>query len=156
MTEEGPDAFLPEEVLAIEEHRFPALDWLYWRNGRPDLRSVDDLLASLSEPPDHERLRAAPEAVDLAVLRRLSADPKIRAQARGQVERLWAVCGIPDFQKLGVEPHARFVTRIFDHLSTGFLPHQWFADEVARLDRCLLYTSPSPRDLSTSRMPSSA
>lgn len=135
VTEEGPDAFLPEEVLAIEEHRFPALDWLYWRNGRPDLRSVDDLLASLSEPPDHERLRAAPEAVDLAVLRRLSADPKIRAQARGQVERLWAVCGIPDFQKLGVEPHARFVTRIFDHLSTGYLPHQWFADEVARLDR---------------------
>ena len=27
---------------------------------------------------------------------------------------------------------------------------------VARLDSCLLYTSPSPRDLSTSRMPSSA
>ena len=26
----------------------------------------------------------------------------------------------------------------------------------ARLDLCLLYTSPSPRDLSTSRMPSSA
>ena len=26
----------------------------------------------------------------------------------------------------------------------------------ARLDNCLLYTSPSPRDLSTSRMPSSA
>ena len=27
---------------------------------------------------------------------------------------------------------------------------------TARLDFCLLYTSPSPRDLSTSRMPSSA
>ena len=27
---------------------------------------------------------------------------------------------------------------------------------VAQLIRCLLYTSPSPRDLSTSRMPSSA
>ncbi|MDF2493497.1 helicase-related protein [Sphingomonas sp.] len=135
VTEEGPDAFLPEEVLAIEEHRFPALDWLYWRNGRPDLSTVDTLLASLSEPPDHERLRAAPEALDLAVARRLSADPKVRAQARGQVERFWAVCGIPDFQKLGAEPHARFVGRVFDHLSTGYLPHQWFADEVARLDR---------------------
>ena len=33
------------------------------------------------------------------------------------------------------------------------------ADEkelAQRLQRCLLYTSPSPRDLSTSRMPSSA
>ena len=27
---------------------------------------------------------------------------------------------------------------------------------VAEIKRCLLYTSPSPRDLSTSRMPSSA
>ena len=30
-----------------------------------------------------------------------------------------------------------------------------YADEV-RTDACLLYTSPSPRDLSTTRMPSSA
>ena len=28
--------------------------------------------------------------------------------------------------------------------------------ELEKLERCLLYTSPSPRDLSTSRMPSSA
>ena len=28
--------------------------------------------------------------------------------------------------------------------------------ELTRPDSCLLYTSPSPRDLSTSRMPSSA
>ena len=28
--------------------------------------------------------------------------------------------------------------------------------KVTRLEHCLLYTSPSPRDLSTSRMPSSA
>ena len=30
------------------------------------------------------------------------------------------------------------------------------ADDLASLEGCLLYTSPSPRDLSTSRMPSSA
>ena len=32
--------------------------------------------------------------------------------------------------------------------------YQWFP--IPWLDGCLLYTSPSPRDLSTSRMPSSA
>lgn len=135
VAEEGPEAFLPEEVLAIEAHRFPTLDWMFWRDGDPDLSSIDSLLASLSAPPQHDTLRAAPESVDLAVLRRLAEDPAIRAQARGQVDRLWAVCGIPDFQKLGVEPHARFVARVFGHLSEGYLPHQWFADEVARLDR---------------------
>ena len=29
-------------------------------------------------------------------------------------------------------------------------------DEIEGVESCLLYTSPSPRDLSTSRMPSSA
>ena len=32
----------------------------------------------------------------------------------------------------------------------------WTVDEFYRYSTCLLYTSPSPRDLSTSRMPSSA
>ena len=31
-----------------------------------------------------------------------------------------------------------------------------FASQSERFSSCLLYTSPSPRDLSTSRMPSSA
>ena len=35
-------------------------------------------------------------------------------------------------------------------LSTGIWPSKW------KVETCLLYTSPSPRDLSTSRMPSSA
>ena len=39
----------------------------------------------------------------------------------------------------------------------GFLHTLDFAENAAELLRaCLLYTSPSPRDLSTSRMPSSA
>jgi ATP-dependent RNA helicase SUPV3L1/SUV3 len=135
VVEEGPEAFLPEEVLAIEEHRFPRLDWLYWREGEPDLSSVDALIASLSRKPEHEVLRAAPEAIDLGVLRRLAEDDTIRARARGQVKRLWAACGIPDFAKVGLDPHARFVSRVFGYLSAGHLPHQWFADEVARLDR---------------------
>ena len=135
VVEEGPEAFLPEEVLAIEEHRFPRLDWLYWREGEPDLASVDALIASLSAKPEHEVLRAAPEAIDLGVLRRLAEDDEIRLRARGQVARLWAACGIPDFAKVGLDPHARFVARVFGYLSHGHLPHQWFADEVARLDR---------------------
>ena len=36
------------------------------------------------------------------------------------------------------------------------LPEALLADVLFEVDTCLLYTSPSPRDLSTSRMPSSA
>lgn len=136
LTAEGPDAFEPEEVAAIEAHRFPRLDWLYWRDGEPDLSSVEALIASLTRRPDHERLRAAPEATDLKVLKRLAEEPGVRDRVRGgQVARLWAACGIPDFAKLGIDPHARFISRVFGYLSQGYIPHQWFADEVARLDR---------------------
>lgn len=149
LTEEGDEAFLPEEIQAIEGHRFPKLDWLYWREGEPDLRSIDALIASLSRKPEMPggtvtMLRPAPEALDLKVLKRLADDPAVRAavegrsgegRGRGNVARLWAACGIPDFAKLGLDPHARFVGRVFNYLVQGYIPHQWFADEVARLDR---------------------
>ena len=137
-SEVGPSAFRPEEIEAIEEHRFPRLDHLYWRNGAPDTSSLDALLDSLETPPQHEKLRSAPEAIDLIVLKRLAEDPEVRGRARGQmVARLWAACGVPDFRKVGADHHARFVGRLFRHLSegAGHVPVAWFADELQRLDR---------------------
>ncbi|PAX07899.1 helicase-related protein [Sphingomonas lenta] len=138
ITEEGPGAFLPEEVLAIEEHRFPRLEQLYWREGEPDFSSVDALVASLERKPEPGVLRAAPQAIDLAVLKRLADEDWVRERARhpSMVKRLWAACGVPDFRKVGLDPHARFVSRLFGYLSEGggHIPHQWFADEITRLD----------------------
>jgi ATP-dependent RNA helicase SUPV3L1/SUV3 len=136
--EEGPNAFTPEEVLAIEAHQVPRLEHLFWREGEPDYASVDALIASLEAKPRHEVLRAAPQAVDLAVLKRLAEEDWVRARVRSpkMVARFWAACGLPDFRKLGVDPHARFVGKLFGHLSEGHghVPHQWFADEIQRLD----------------------
>jgi ATP-dependent RNA helicase SUPV3L1/SUV3 len=130
--------FTEEEVEAIEEHRFPPLDHLYWREGQPDLDSVDALVASLERKPNALVLRAAPEAIDLAVLKRVAEEPWVRDRVRGprMVARLWAACGLPDFRKTGAEPHSRLVARIFRHLSegNGTIPAQWFAEEIARLD----------------------
>ena len=138
ITEEGPGAFGPEEVLAIEEHRFPRLEHLYWREGQPDMSSVDALIASLERRPDSRVLRAAPQAIDLGVLKRLADEPGVRERVRSpkMVARLWAACGLPDFRKVGLDAHARFVGRLFGWLGegNGHAPHQWFADEIARLD----------------------
>ena len=44
-------------------------------------------------------------------------------------------------------------------VSLGLIVLAWVASRFSRIEQCgycLLYTSPSPRDLSTSRMPSSA
>jgi ATP-dependent RNA helicase SUPV3L1/SUV3 len=140
LTLEGENSaeFRPEELEAIEEHRFAPLDHLYWREGDPDFRSVEALIRSLERRPSEPGLRAAPEAIDLAVLKRLAEDAEVAARARGQeaVRRLWAACGLPDFRKTGPEHHSRLVARLYLHLSEGDgrIPHAWYAAQVAQLD----------------------
>ena len=137
--EEAANVFRPEEVEAIEAHRMPRVEALYWRNSDLDFGSVPDLVASLELTPDRPELRAAPEAVDLAVLKRLADDDMVRTRARGDtmVARLWAACSLPDFRKAGPEHHSRLVQRVFQHLSEGdgHIPAQWIAGEISRLDR---------------------
>lgn len=138
LVEDGPGAFTPEEVEAIEEHRFPRLDHLFWRDGEPDYSSVDALIHSLELRPEARELRAAPKALDLLVLKRLAEEDWVRDRARGpaMVKRFWSACGVPDFRKLGLDPHSRFCAKLFGYLSegAGHIPHTWFAEEIARLD----------------------
>jgi ATP-dependent RNA helicase SUPV3L1/SUV3 len=130
--------FRPEEIEAIEEHRFQPLDFLYWREGDPDFRSIEALVRSLERRPDKAGLRPAHEAVDLAVLKRLAEDPDVQERAKGhdRVRRLWAACGLPDFRKTGAEHHARLVARIYVHLTEGDgrIPQGWYAEQLSRLD----------------------
>ena len=135
---ESSAEFRPEEIEAIEEHRFAPLDHLYWREGDPDFRSLEALIRSLERKPDRPGLRAAPEAVDLAVLKRLASDPEVLARAKGgeAVRRLWAACGLPDFRKTGADHHARLVARLYLHLTEGEgrIPAAWYASQLTQLD----------------------
>jgi ATP-dependent RNA helicase SUPV3L1/SUV3 len=128
----------PEEILAIEDHKFPPLDWMYWREAEPRFDSIDALIADLEMKPDRAGLRAAPEAIDLDVLKRLSEIPGAATLARKPklVERMWEAARLPDFRQLGPEPHARFVASLWQHLGTGLghLPYAYVASEIARLD----------------------
>ena len=130
----GP-AFSEEENEAIEEHRFRALDHLYWRNPELDFTDVRALIASLEEPSGDPVLRAAPVAMDLTVLKAITEDPAVAARRGRQAKALWAACGLPDFRKVGPMHHARMVRRIFSYVGEGgHIPHEWFAAEVTRLD----------------------
>src|SRR5690242_17145174 len=128
-------AFTDAEIDAIEEHRFRPLDWIYWRNADLDFTDVRRLIASLELKSDDPVLRSAPEAIDLAVLKLVAEDPAVVAKRGEQARRLWAVCGLPDFRKVGPMHHARMVRRLFSYIGEGgHIPHEWFAAEVSRLD----------------------
>ncbi len=105
--------FSDEEIEAIEEHRFRPLDSLYWRSSELDYSDVSTLIASLEAKSDDPLLRPAPLAIDLAVLKLLAEDPAIAARRGSAARRLWGVCGLPDFRKVGPMHHARMVRRLY-------------------------------------------
>ncbi|MBS0483224.1 MAG: helicase [Proteobacteria bacterium] len=134
----GHDAeFAPEEVYAVEEHRFPSLTRLFWREAEPRFDSLASLIADLEAPPALPALAAAPEAIDLAVLKYLADDPAIAGTVRGaaQVQRFWHACSLPDFRQAGVDNHARFITRLWQDLRGGQLGGDFVAHAIAELDR---------------------
>jgi ATP-dependent RNA helicase SUPV3L1/SUV3 len=131
-----PLAFTDEEVYAIEEHKFAPLTHLFWREAEPHCDSLDALIADLEARPDIAVLKAAPEAIDLAVLKRLASEPVAdTVRGAGSVRRFWEACSLPDFRSLGVEPHARFVARLWEDLRGGYLGADYVAARIAELDR---------------------
>ncbi|MEE4201196.1 helicase-related protein [Erythrobacter sp.] len=132
----APLELTEEEIYAIEEHRFAPLTQLYWREAEPRFDTLDTLIADLETRPEHEVLRAAPEAIDLAVLKRLAGEPIADdVRGAGQVRRFWEACSLPDFRQLGVDPHARFVARLWQDLRGGYLGADFVAARIAELDR---------------------
>ncbi|MEO5808651.1 MAG: helicase, partial [Sphingomicrobium sp.] len=132
---DGGAHFSDEEIAAIEEHRFRPLDHLYWRSAELDFTTVTDLILSLEARSDDPLLRPAPLAIDLAVLKLIAEDPAIAVTRLARARKLWAVCGLPDFRKVGPMHHARMVRRLFSYIGEGgHIPHEWFAAEVTRLD----------------------
>lgn len=131
-------AFTEEEIAALEEHRFQPIDWLNWRNPDPAFDDVATLIDSLELPPPHAALRPAPEATDLAVLKRMAGDAEAMALASdaAHVRRLWSACSLPDFLKAGPEAHGRMVARLWRDLGegNGHIDADWFAGQLKALD----------------------
>jgi len=129
-------AFADEEVYAIEQHRFPPLTRLFWREAEPRFDSIALLIDDLEAPPTLPQLTPAPEAIDLQVLKRLAEDAEIAPTVVGPagVKRFWEVCSLPDFRQQGAEVHARFVARLWQDLRHDRLGSDFVAQSIAGLD----------------------
>ena len=129
----------PATIDAIENHRFPALKHVYWRNGDLEFTSPEALLRSLDRRAPAPELIRMREADDHLTLLALTRDAEAMELARGSaaVRLLWECCQIPDFRKTLADSHARLVSRIFRFLRAPphKLPEDWVANQVARLDR---------------------
>ena len=128
-----------EVAEAIENHQFPALKTIFWRESRVDYSSTTALIRSLERRPSKRELAAAPIVEDLASLRTLAQSSEVqdRATSPATVRLLWDVCQIPDYRKTMADVHTRLLSQIYQHLlsDAARIPTQWLTGHVDRLDR---------------------
>ncbi len=135
----GLEPFSAERVEALEQHSFPPLRRLYWRNSELSFDTVDALVESLLQPAPRRFLRAVHDADDARALRRLLLEDSVRERARGReaVQLLWEVARVPDFGHTLTEHHATLLAQIYTRLvdGQGHLPEDWLGEQVRRIDR---------------------
>jgi hypothetical protein len=114
---------------------------LYWRDGDPDYRSVEALIRSLERAPTEAGLRAAPEAVDLAVLKRLaerSGGPRARARRAGGAPALGGLraARFPQDRRRLPRPAGRAHLRLHLTEGDGRIPQGWYAEQSRGSTMC--------------------
>ncbi|MDP2340938.1 MAG: helicase-related protein [Deltaproteobacteria bacterium] len=143
-TTRGLPPFAADVVDRLENHRFPPLTTLHWRNSDLDFSSLAALHLSLRQGPSSSSSSSdvfsfGRPASDLLALERLMHDPRVarwfgrsgsllteagsqqsqrsdpaQRSIGGDVEAFFACCQIPDFEKLGPEDHAETILEVWE------------------------------------------
>jgi ATP-dependent RNA helicase SUPV3L1/SUV3 len=128
----------PSLVQQLEQHRFPAQHFAYYRNSNLDFSTLETLSEALSQKPRGFALRAAPDADDVMVLRVLmqKADTADLAQSPERVRALWELCRIPNYEKRIPEHQAQRIAPLYRELVTrGILSAALIDGEIKRIAR---------------------
>ena len=115
-------------VNSIENHAFPSINTMVWRNSNLDFSSLKSLLRSLSLMPNKAYLTMSPEAEDERLLKDLSKKPSIinNLLREKEVKLLWEICSIPDYSKNFDDSHSELLEQIYLFLiDKGEIPENW-------------------------------
>ena len=126
------------KVSMIENHSYPPLRQLNWRN--PNLRfdSLDGLRRSLEVQPSDPALQRMRQSDDQIALEALGKQAEIADLCRSPaaVRLLWDVCQIPDFRKTLTDQHHNLQQILFGHLvREGHVPSTLVEEQIERLNK---------------------
>ena len=129
----------PEEIEALEQHKFPDIQNIYWRNSNLNFNSKLSLIKSLDEKPNKDWLRRIYECEDEKVLKyflKEAVDFNFEENS-SNLKILWECCQIPDFVKKTYGHHLEIVGKVFKFLTTGNqrIPNQYIKEQLTLLDK---------------------
>ncbi|HEX5660964.1 MAG TPA: helicase-related protein [Polyangiales bacterium] len=124
-------------VQMLEQHRFPAQRFAYYRNAELDYSSLDALLRSLARRPRDDSLRPSPEGDDIEVLRCMAKRPGVADELDElRMRALWDICRVPNYEKRLPEHQAEALWPLFEQLAReGRLSTAYVEERVRRLEK---------------------
>jgi len=129
----------PEEIEALEQHKFPEIQNIFWRNSNLNFDNKLSLIKSLEEKPNKDWLRRIYECEDEKVLKYFLKDaPNFNFEENSDnLKTLWECCQIPDFVKKTYGHHIEVVGKVFNFLTNGNrrIPNQYMKEQLSLLDK---------------------
>ncbi len=132
------DEINPEEIELLENHNFPEIQNIFWRNSNLDFKNKETLLKSLDEKPNKEWLRRVGECEDEKVLKYFLKENNNRIENNSNILKiLWECCQIPDFVKKTYGHHLEVVDKVFNFLTgeESKIPNYYMKKQLSMLDK---------------------
>ena len=128
----------PEEIEFLENHNFPEIQNIFWRNSNLKFNNKENLLKSLEEKPDKDWLRRVGECEDEKVLKYFLKENNSSIENNSNILKiLWECCQIPDFVKKTYGHHLEVVGKVFNFLirEEKKVPNYYMKKQLSMLDK---------------------
>ncbi len=128
----------PEEIELLENHSFPEIQNIFWRNSNLKFNNKENLLKSLEEKPDRDWLRRVGECEDEKILKYFLKENNSSIENNSNMLKiLWECCQIPDFVKKTYGHHLEVVGKVFNFLISkeNKVPNYYMKKQLSMLDK---------------------
>ncbi len=132
------DEINAEEIEFLENHNFPEIQNIFWRNSNLNFNNKETLLKSLDERPSKDWLRRVGECEDEKVLKYFLKENVVNVENNSDVLKvLWECCQIPDFVKKTYGHHIEVVNKVFNFLTGNEkkIPNYYMKKQLSMLDK---------------------